>query len=526
MSKRPPVSASRAAFLPRVRWVPKPYRLTDAEDAIFLASSYGLVPDEWQCDIVRAWMGRRRDGKWCAGRCGLAVPRQNGKNGAIEVRELFGMVVLGEAILHTAHEVKTARKAFKRLKHFFGEQRNDPTARYPELNALVKEVRNTNGQEAIYLHDVCVRCNLMVGACGCEVPEFRRGGSIEFVARSKGSGRGFTVDLLILDEAQALSDEELEAIRSAVSSAPLGNAQVIYTGTPPDREKGQDGTVWVRIRSGANKDKRLCWIEYGAEDGPLPDLEDMDLLFACNPALELRHANGAYGLRMDVVTDERGDLSPEGYARERLGWWGNPNQSRRGVVDMAVWGGLRSDAPAPTEGLVVVDVSPDLEWTSIGVAAAGPGGRTLVLVDRLEGTTTAAAAVKALVDNLDDVLEVALTPTAKVLAGRLVKLKVNHVVLTNSDVGAGCVAFQTMVRGGSVTHVGQQVLDDAVRNAGTRYVGDVQHWDRKNRDIDISALVATSTAGQRFAATKPKTPPPTPRPVRTTSRSVAAGIGF
>ena len=75
-----------------------------------------------------------------------------------------------EAFLHTAHEVKTTRKAFKRLKHFFGEIVNDPNAKFPELNALVTEIRSTNGQEAIYLST---------------------GGSVEFIARSKGSGRGF-----------------------------------------------------------------------------------------------------------------------------------------------------------------------------------------------------------------------------------------------------------------------------------------------------------------------------------------------
>jgi hypothetical protein len=72
----------------------------------------------------------------------------------IEIRELFGMVELGEKFLHTAHEVKTARKAFKRLKHFFGDKANDPNAKFPELNALVVEIRSTNGQEAILLHAI------------------------------------------------------------------------------------------------------------------------------------------------------------------------------------------------------------------------------------------------------------------------------------------------------------------------------------------------------------------------------------
>lgn len=502
MSKRP---EHLPLFAPSIRWVQKG-DCRDAEDAIFLAGAYGMEPDEWQKDIIRAWLTRRRDRKWAAGRCGLAVPRQNGKNGAIEVRELFGMVELGEQILHTAHEVKTARKAFKRLKHFFGEKANDPAARFPELNALVREVRNTNGQEAIFLRDVVDDEGRFV----------RKGGSIEFVARSSGSGRGFTVDVLVLDEAQALTDEELEAIRSAVSSAPLGNAQVIYTGTPPDHEKGESGEVWKRVRSKAKKDKRLCWIEYGAPDGPLPDLDDRDLLFMVNPALELRHANGAFGLQMDVINDEKGDLSPEGYARERLGWWGNPDQGRHGVIDMTQWAALvRREARAPERALVVVDVEPDLSATTIGVASE-LSGRTLVLVDVLEGTTTAAAAVRALAVNLDELLEVGLTPTAKFLGPALTKRKVKHEQLTNSDVGLGCTSFQNMVRNGAVVHVGQQVLDDTVRNAGTRYVGDTQHWDRRNRSgPGVSPIVSVSTAAARFAAKTAAgaaAPPPAPVP--------------
>ena len=107
-----PAVASRSK--PRVRRAPRSTS-NDVDDAVFLASEYGLKPDDWQEDVLESWLGRRRDGRWSASTCGLAVPRQNGKNGAIEIRELFGMVGLGERILHTAHEVKTARKAFNLL---------------------------------------------------------------------------------------------------------------------------------------------------------------------------------------------------------------------------------------------------------------------------------------------------------------------------------------------------------------------------------------------------------------------------
>src|SRR5205085_6395080 len=130
VSKRPATPPK-----PRVRWAELNLKAVtnDVDDAVFLSSAYRLIPDDWQTPILSDWLSRRRDGKWCYGRCGLAVPRQNGKNGVIEIRELWGMVVLGEAILHAAHEVKTTRKAFKRLQHFFGKKANDPDARFPDL---------------------------------------------------------------------------------------------------------------------------------------------------------------------------------------------------------------------------------------------------------------------------------------------------------------------------------------------------------------------------------------------------------
>ena len=65
-----------------------------ADDAAFLAAGYGLEPDDWQRLTLRAWLSETA-GKWSSGRCGLAVPRQNGKNAVLEMVELYKMVVLG-----------------------------------------------------------------------------------------------------------------------------------------------------------------------------------------------------------------------------------------------------------------------------------------------------------------------------------------------------------------------------------------------------------------------------------------------
>lgn len=228
------MTSSRAGSLrvkhpPRLHVAPRASK-TYGDIACAFAAKYGLLPDDWQELVLRDWLAVDPEGLWAALTCGLALPRQNGKNGCVEVRELFGMVMLGEKFLHTAHEVKTARKAFKRLQHFFGKKVSDETAKYPELNGLVTELRNVNGQEAIFLST---------------------GGSVEIAARSQGSARGWTVDVLVCDEAQDMSDDDLEALMPTLSAAPLGNPQVIYLGTPPGPKAR--GEVFARVRDEALK---------------------------------------------------------------------------------------------------------------------------------------------------------------------------------------------------------------------------------------------------------------------------------
>lgn len=87
---------------PRVHVAPADISQTDGDLAGAFAASYGLAPDPWQRFVLDDWLAVK-DGRWAALTCGLAVPRQNGKNALIEIRELFGSVGLGERILHTAH---------------------------------------------------------------------------------------------------------------------------------------------------------------------------------------------------------------------------------------------------------------------------------------------------------------------------------------------------------------------------------------------------------------------------------------
>lgn len=450
-------------FPARVRRSPRAV-VSLVDEAAFLASEYGLTPDDWQEDVLEDWLGRRRDGRWAAATCGLAVPRQNGKNSILEVRELFGMVGLGEKFLHTAHQVKTARKAFLRISSFFENERQ-----YPELAAMVKEIRKTNGQEAVVLVN---------------------GGSVEFIARSRNSGRGFTVDVLVCDEAQDLTDDELDALLPTISAAPQRNPQVILTGTPPDPDKGETGEVFTRVRRDGEKnlDARLAWMDFGVADGPLPDIDDQESWRKVNPALGTR-------LNLSEVVREHGLMSPEGFARERMGWWGDGNTGLSDI-DQRAWAECRDDDSVITSSRTLgVDVNLDHSWACISGAGKRDDGLPSVediVHDR--GTGWVVRRAKELLDKHGRIPVAidARSPAASLIpdfeAAGIEVLK-----LTTADVTQACGWLFSSINDRAIRHCGSD-LDKAVAGAIKRNVGDAFAWGRKQSVVDITPLNSATWA--------------------------------
>jgi hypothetical protein len=100
------------------------------------------------------------------------------------------------------------------------------------------------------------------------------------------------------------------------------------------------------------------------------------------------------------------------------------------------------------------------------------------------------------------VTEVALHPggQAGALVPALTAAGVDFETLTSRDMGQAAAGFIEAVSQGRVAHVGQPELDAALANARTRTVGEAELWDRRDRSVDISPLVAVSAAAHRWAS--------------------------
>ena len=307
--------------IPRIRIEPD-WTETDGTGAAMLMQAYGYTLDEWQRLVIDAWLCKDSAGNYAVTSAGLSVGRQNGKNVCIECREFYGLVINGERILHSAHQMRTCKKAFRRLVNMFTDKR------HPEIISAVKQIRYGIGEESI---------------------ELNNGGIIEFTARSRQAARGYDgISLVVFDESQELLDEQLESILSTLAASATGTRQIIYTGTAP--YIGCSAEVFRRFRdaciqsAGRGEKGHSCWHEWGIAADRIADIDitDKRLWYEANPAL-------GYRLTEEFTEEEAKTLSADGFARERLNFWQKIEETAtETAISAELWDSCISNEPHPT----------------------------------------------------------------------------------------------------------------------------------------------------------------------------------
>lgn len=482
---------------PALEYVPPLFHTSAGQDAIDLAAVTGLDLDDWQQYVLNESLKERAgDGKWTAFEVGLVVPRQNGKNALLEARELAGLFLLGEElIIHSAHEFKTAQEAFLNIKNrIFAvpELLEEVWGYNGDPEGQIAGIKTAHGSEGITLK-------------GKGSKKGREGNRLRFAARSGGSGRGFSGNLIIFDEAYSLSTASLAAMIPTMAAKSItGNPQLWFTSSTgmPD----SDVLLNLRERALNPKDtQRLAYFEWSVPhyedfyEGVAEEdrdhqseyeyMADRKNWMRANPAAGTRIAEEFIQSELDAM-----QLDLEKFGRERLGILAKLG----GVSELPEWAsGLDLDSRPGPDPVLVIDCTPSRDYSCLGSASINEDGKFhLELIAEGEGTDWLAQRVKEIKAKRPiRGVWVVEGSTAETLKESLKKEGVIVKSLSFRKYVRGCGQLVTALREKRAVHPAQKHLDDAVKSVRRKPYGDsLFYWNRKANGGNISPIVAETAA--------------------------------
>lgn len=449
------------------------YTYSMGEDATDLAATTGfdLLPWE-QLVLNNALAADPLTSRFLAFQVGLVVPRQNGKTAVTRWRMLLGLFILGERkIVYSAHLFKTAHSEFEEIR--------DVIERTPWMMEMVKKI-NDSKETSIIL---------------------KSGARMDFMSRTtKSGGRGLQGDLVVFDEAFALSGELVSSLLPTLSSRE--NPQVWYVSST-----GFDySETLLNIRDKAvehpEDNHHLCYFEWSAD--PKCDWRSVDAVQQSNPSL------GYLQTWSWIKETELGVMDEQSYRRERLGIWADA--STDAAIGVELWG--RSFATK--EALIgtkvkrrslALEVTRDRDLAVLAGAAELSDGRIVVdIIAAKPGVAWVQDEVGRVVKKAKPHAGVVIDgfSGAAALAPRLEEAGVRTSLASTRDLTTGTARVFDLLNATDgdgfpapgMLHSEHPLLDDAAHTARRRLVGNSKSawtWERFG-EVAVEPLRAVTLA--------------------------------
>lgn len=440
-----------------------PYKKTRGKEAIDLYERTGRTAQKWQKNIISDIMAENEEGLWSHTRFGYSIPRRNGKNEVVAIRELWGLVN-GEVICHTAHRTKTSHAAWERLIDLLEK------AKIP-----YKSIR-AEGRENIRIK--------------------KGNGRIDFRTRSAKGGLGEGFDLLIIDEAQEYTDDQESALKYVVTDSK--KPQTIFCGTPPTPLSS--GTVFTKYRKQTLEGGRrnAGWWSWEVTDQTDP--EDVKAWYLTNPSL------GTI-LTERAIYDEVGDDIID-FNIQRLGLWIKYNQ--KSAILKSEWERLQVAKVPKLEGKLSVGIKYGHDGTnvSMGIAVKTKDGRVFIEAidcrNRRDGNEWILDFLKKaevgviVIDGASGqgVLEQEIK--SRKITPKPILPTVSEVINANS-------IFEVSLSQGDICHRGQPSLTQSATNTDKRAIGSRGGFGYQSQktDIEVSILESVILANWGLGEYKP-----------------------
>jgi phage terminase large subunit-like protein len=420
-----------------------PYSQTRGKEAVDLYNSTGRTAQEWQELLLYDILAYNDEGLWVHTKFGYSVPRRNGKNEIVAIRELWGLKN-GEHILHTAHRTTTSSSASKRLAAFLNDMG------YTEITRAKKGVEYKNsyvyskqfGLERITLLD-------------------EGGGTCDFRTRSSKGGLGEGFDLLIIDEAQEYQDDQETALKYVVSDS--ANPQTIFCGTPPTLVSS--GTVFTKMRKKALSGSTFNtgWAEWSVEYQS--DVRNRELWYETNPSL------GSI-LTERKIMDEVGDDEID-FNIQRLGLWLKYNQ--KSEISKKEWDALKVKSLPKFQKNLYVGIKFGHDGTNVAMSVAVKTLKGKIFVETIDCQSVRNGNAW-IIDYLSHMnpqkIVIDGANGQKLLEDELKEFKIKNSILpTVKEIIVAHTSFEQGLYSGKICHAGQPSLEQAASNCEKRSIG-------------------------------------------------------
>lgn len=299
-----------------------PYDKTNGDDAIKLYEKSGKTAQEWQSLLIADILALNEDDLYTHSRFGYSLPRRNGKNEIVAIREMYGLTI-GEHIIHTAHRTTATHVAWERLYELLTKSGYKITSSF-----------RAYGREHIEIED---------------------GGKIEFRTRTSKGGLGEGYDLLVVDEAQEYTDDQETALKYVVSDSK--NPQILFCGTPPTTVSA--GTIFQKLRKSVlqGKTSDTGWAEWSIEKQGDPN--DVELWYLTNPSLGTILTERK--IRAEIGNDD------VDFNIQRLGLWYETNL--KSAISLEEWQRLEVNKVEPI-GKLYVGIKYGSDGTNVSMSIA------------------------------------------------------------------------------------------------------------------------------------------------------------
>lgn len=441
-----------------------PYEDSHGKAAIDLYNATGRTAQEWQELLVYDILATRDDGLFVHTKFGYSVPRRNGKNEIVAMRELYALKD-GEQVLHTAHRVSTSHMAWERMKKLveclgFTEPEDYKTT-------------STLGMESIRLK--------------------KTGGRIDFRTRSSRGGLGEGFDLLIIDEAQEYTDDQQSALKYVVTDSL--NPQTIFCGTPPTPISS--GTVFTKLRKAAlgGETENTGWAEWGVEKKTDP--RDKDAWYMTNPSLGTIFTERS-------VADEIGE-DIDDFNIQRLGLWLKYNL--HSAISKAEWDELKCDTMPNLTSKLYVGIKYGHDGTNVCLSIAAKCEDGSVFVETIDCKEIRAgnAWILSFLKSAD-IASVTVDGTQGTILAQ--EMKREHLgsptLMTTKEVCIANGKFEQALYKKTICHMGQPALTQSVSNCEKRLIGSAGGFGYKSLKDSIEVALMESMIIAYWACSESK----------------------